>query len=71
MNDTTETTIATTETDLSTGDRRALLRKIAIGGAGAAAGAVLLEQRPRVRAAIEGQPGVDDHRTWRDEPAPA
>jgi hypothetical protein len=44
MNDTTVTkaNIATAETDLSTGDRRALLRKIAIGGAGAAAGAVLL-----------------------------
>lgn len=33
---------AITETDLSSGDRRALLRKIAIGGAGAAAGAVML-----------------------------
>lgn len=44
MSDTPKTNenIATTETDLSTGDRRALLRKIAIGGAGAAAGAVLL-----------------------------
>lgn len=52
MSDTTETTenIATAETDLSTGDRRALLRKIAIGGAGAAAGAVLLSNG-RVSAA--------------------
>jgi len=55
MSDTTETTenIATTETDLSTGDRRALLRKIAIGGAGAAAGAVLLSNG-RVSAGTEG-----------------
>lgn len=52
MNDTPETpeNIATTETDLPTGDRRALLRKIAIGGAGAAAGAVLLSNG-RVSAA--------------------
>ncbi len=56
MSDTTETTenIATTETDLSTGDRRALLRKIAIGGAGAAAGAVLLSNGRA--AAADGDP---------------
>ncbi len=35
-------TIDTPDTDLTPNDRRALLRKIAIGGAGAAAGAVLL-----------------------------
>jgi hypothetical protein len=42
MSDTTATPDITTETDETPNDRRALLRKIAIGGAGAAAGAVLL-----------------------------
>ncbi|HUV17809.1 MAG TPA: hypothetical protein VMW33_04945 [Ilumatobacteraceae bacterium] len=57
MNDTPETNenIATTETDLATGDRRALLRKIAIGGAGAAAGAVLLSNG---RASAAAEPGA-------------
>ena len=41
MTDST-TTPDTTDTDLNTGDRRAMLRKLAIGGAGAAAGVVLL-----------------------------
>jgi hypothetical protein len=41
MSDTIDTP-DTTDTDLTPNDRRALLRKIAIGGAGAAAGAVLL-----------------------------
>jgi hypothetical protein len=42
MSDSPETTDDIATCELSTGDRRALLRKIAIGGAGAAAGAVLL-----------------------------
>jgi hypothetical protein len=41
MSDTT-TTPETADTELTPNDRRALLRKIAIGGAGAAAGAVML-----------------------------
>jgi hypothetical protein len=41
MSDTT-TTPETADTELTPTDRRALLRKIAIGGAGAAAGAVML-----------------------------
>jgi hypothetical protein len=41
MSDTTATP-ETTDTELTPNDRRALLRKIAIGGAGAAAGAVML-----------------------------
>ena len=41
MTDST-TTPDTTDTDLNTSDRRAMLRKLAIGGAGAAAGVVLL-----------------------------
>jgi hypothetical protein len=54
-----ESTIPDTDTtDLSSTDRRALLRKIAIGGAGAAAGAVLLSHGT-ASAGIEGEPGVD------------
>jgi hypothetical protein len=49
---TTPDTIDTPETELAASDRRALLRKIAIGGAGAAAGAVLLNNG-RVSAAPE------------------
>jgi hypothetical protein len=41
MSDTTATP-ETTDTELTPNDRRALLRKLAIGGAGAAAGAVML-----------------------------
>ncbi len=41
MSDTTATP-ESTDTELTPNDRRALLRKIAIGGAGAAAGAVML-----------------------------
>jgi hypothetical protein len=52
MSDTT-TTPETTDTDLTPNDRRALLRKIAIGGAGAAAGAVMLSNG-RVSAGVEG-----------------
>jgi hypothetical protein len=47
----------TADTDLTAHDRRALLRKIAIGGAGAAAGAVLLSNG-RVSAGNQGDPGV-------------
>ena len=50
MTDTIDTPETTDSADLPTGDRRALLRKIAIGGAGAAAGAVLLNNG-RVSAA--------------------
>jgi hypothetical protein len=49
MSDTTATP-ETTDTELTPNDRRALLRKLAIGGAGAAAGAVLLSNG-RVSAA--------------------
>jgi hypothetical protein len=51
MSDTTATP-ETTDTELTPNDRRALLRKIAIGGAGAAAGAVMLGNG-RVSAAPE------------------
>lgn len=44
----------TTDTDLAPNDRRAMLRKLAIGGAGAAAGVVLLSNG-RVSAGVEGQ----------------
>jgi hypothetical protein len=54
MSDSPETTDDIATTELSTGDRRALLRKIAIGGAGAAAGAVLLSNG-RVSAAANVQ----------------
>ncbi len=52
MSDTTATP-ETTDTELTPNDRRALLRKIAIGGAGAAAGAVMLSNG-RVSAGVEG-----------------
>ena len=52
MTDST-TTPDTTDTDLNTGDRRAMLRKLAIGGAGAAAGVVLLSNGS-VSAGVEG-----------------
>ena len=48
------TTPETTETDLAPNDRRAMLRKLAIGGAGAAAGVVLLSNG-KVSAGTEGQ----------------
>ena len=57
MTDTPETTDDIATTDLSISDRRALLRKIAIGGAGAAAGAVLLSNG-RVSAGDEGATGT-------------
>jgi hypothetical protein len=53
MSDTTATP-ETTDTELTTNDRRALLRKIAIGGAGAAAGAVMLSNGRA--SAIDGDP---------------
>ncbi|HSP27716.1 MAG TPA: hypothetical protein VLN74_04135, partial [Ilumatobacteraceae bacterium] len=42
-----------TDAELTPNDRRALLRKLAIGGAGAAAGAVMLSSG-RVSAGVEG-----------------
>jgi hypothetical protein len=47
------TTPDTTDTDLTPNDRRAMLRKLAIGGAGAAAGVALLGNG-RVSAGVEG-----------------
>jgi hypothetical protein len=58
MSDTTATP-ETTDTELTPNDRRALLRKLAIGGAGAAAGAVMLSNG-RVSAGTEGAPGTDN-----------
>jgi hypothetical protein len=52
MSDTVDTT-ETNDTELTPTDRRALLRKIAIGGAGAAAGAVMLNNG-RVSAGDQG-----------------
>jgi hypothetical protein len=55
MSDTTATP-ETTDTELTPNDRRALLRKLAIGGAGAAAGAVMLSNG-RVPPAPRAPPG--------------
>jgi hypothetical protein len=54
--DTTET--ITTTDDLTPNDRRALLRKLAIGGAGAAAGAVMLSNG-KVSAGDQGGTQID------------
>jgi hypothetical protein len=53
----TAATPETTDTDLAPNDRRALLRKLAIGGAGAAAGAVMLSQGKvsALPAAVNGE----------------
>jgi hypothetical protein len=53
MSDTTATP-ETTDTELTPNDRRALLRKLAIGGAGAAAGAVMLSNGKA--SAADGDP---------------
>lgn len=57
MTDTIDPTTDTENAELTASDRRALLRKIALGGAGAAAGAVLLSNG-RVSAGAEGAPGT-------------
>ena len=57
MTDTIDTPETTNTADLPASDRRALLRKIAIGGAGAAAGAVLLNNG-RVSAGDDGAAGT-------------
>ena len=54
MSDTTATP-ETNDTELAPNDRRALLRKLAIGGAGAAAGAVMLSNG---RASAAAEPGA-------------
>ena len=53
MSDTTSTP-ETTDTELTPNDRRALIRKLAIGGAGAAAGAVMLSNGTASAAAEPG-----------------
>ena len=58
MTDSTSTTPDTTEADLTPNDRRAMLRKLAIGGAGAAAGVVLLSNG-RVSAGDQAGTQID------------